>query len=193
VPESTLSGQSGTHGTLRASVSSATLSTWAYSRNDAGEFAFAVMSVNTTQLFGAAARAVFGITNQGTVFVYACSTDDGPHRQHFSSPNTLSLNAWHHVTAVINYAADRIDVYVDGAPLPQPMTSIDFAQDTTPETTSSFAFMGVQDPGVGLMPYNGILDEMRIATVARSPDWIAAQHLSMTDVFVTFVDEEVLP
>ena len=32
----------------------------------------------------------------------------------------------------------------------------------------------------------GDLDEIRISNVTRSADWIAAQHLSMTDTFVTF-------
>ena len=34
--------------------------------------------------------------------------------------------------------------------------------------------------------YVGDLDEIRISNVTRSADWIAAQHLSMTDAFVTF-------
>ncbi|MDH3767966.1 MAG: DUF2341 domain-containing protein, partial [Gammaproteobacteria bacterium] len=37
--------------------------------------------------------------------------------------------------------------------------------------------------------YIGDLDEIRISDVTRSADWIAAQHLSMTDNFVTFTAE----
>jgi hypothetical protein len=32
--------------------------------------------------------------------------------------------------------------------------------------------------------YGGIIDEVRVASTARSADWIKAQHLSMTDEFI---------
>lgn len=34
--------------------------------------------------------------------------------------------------------------------------------------------------------FEGLVDEVRIADVARSSDWIAAQHASMTDVFIDY-------
>ena len=38
---------------------------------------------------------------------------------------------------------------------------------------------------------DGIIDEVRISDTARSPDWIAAQYLSMTDTFITYNAEEL--
>jgi hypothetical protein len=37
-----------------------------------------------------------------------------------------------------------------------------------------------------LAVYQGEVDEVRLAAVKRSDGWIAAQHRSMTDVFVTY-------
>ena len=58
------------------------------------------------------------------------------------------------------------------------------------------------DPGVGRTDgtgdsygntsghfFNGIIDEMRISDTPRSADWIAAQHLSMNDYFITYTRE----
>jgi hypothetical protein len=35
-------------------------------------------------------------------------------------------------------------------------------------------------------PFDGIIDEVRVSTVLRSADWIAAQYLSMTDAFINW-------
>jgi hypothetical protein len=34
--------------------------------------------------------------------------------------------------------------------------------------------------------FNGMIDEVRVSSEARSADWIAAQYLSMTDAFITY-------
>ena len=41
--------------------------------------------------------------------------------------------------------------------------------------------------------YSGIMDEIRLSTVARSNDWINAQYLSMNDEFITYGNENVSP
>ena len=41
--------------------------------------------------------------------------------------------------------------------------------------------------------FKGLLDEIRISDVARSADWIAAQHASMNGSFVSFGGEELAP
>ena len=39
---------------------------------------------------------------------------------------------------------------------------------------------------------NGIVDEVRVSSVSRSDDWIAAQYLSMTNAFIVFGPEETV-
>ncbi len=34
--------------------------------------------------------------------------------------------------------------------------------------------------------FDGVIDEVRLSDVIRSADWMAAQHLSMTDTFITY-------
>ena len=41
--------------------------------------------------------------------------------------------------------------------------------------------------------FDGQLDEMRIATAARSQHWISAQYASMTDTFITYGAEQPIP
>ena len=40
--------------------------------------------------------------------------------------------------------------------------------------------------------WNGSMDEIRISNVERSPAWIAAQYLSMSDSFLTFGSEQTV-
>ena len=41
--------------------------------------------------------------------------------------------------------------------------------------------------------FKGVLDEVRISTVARSDAWIAAQYASMRDMFVSYGMTEQAP
>jgi len=45
-------------------------------------------------------------------------------------------------------------------------------------------------PGETTRTFDGVIDEVRLSTRARSAAWIAAQHLSMTDALITFGAEE---
>ncbi len=38
----------------------------------------------------------------------------------------------------------------------------------------------------------GTIDEVRVSNVVRSPDWVRAQYLSMTDSFIEYGPQEVL-
>jgi hypothetical protein len=41
--------------------------------------------------------------------------------------------------------------------------------------------------------FDGVIDEIRIAAVARSNAWMAAQHASDSDSLLTFLPEEARP
>ena len=40
--------------------------------------------------------------------------------------------------------------------------------------------------------FDGVLDELRISNVVRSPDWIRVEYKSATDSFVTYGAEELV-
>ena len=61
---------------------------------------------------------------------------------------------------------------------------------TQENTTSKSGLMATNDEdmtigrrGDATEAFDGIIDEVRVSNVARSADWIAAQHLSMSDTF----------
>jgi uncharacterized repeat protein (TIGR01451 family) len=123
------------------------------------------------------------------VELYARSRDDD--RDFNSIPTTshpLSADTWHYVVAVVDYSHDAVAIYVDGAPQPT-AGSVGFDNAITPDTNSANCAIGSNDDGTA--PYfDGFIDEVRVAAAARTPDWIAAQYLSMTDAFIAFGAEE---
>lgn len=46
--------------------------------------------------------------------------------------------------------------------------------------------------GCSRMGNAGTIDEVRVSNVVRSPDWVRAQYLSMTDSFIEYGPQEVL-
>lgn len=77
------------------------------------------------------------------------------------------------VVAVFDAPAGRMALYVDGEQR--------FA------TTSLDTGFRPQDQLVRFgSDWDGVLDEARISSVARSPDWIAAQHASFVDALLTY-------
>jgi uncharacterized repeat protein (TIGR01451 family) len=123
------------------------------------------------------------------VYVYARSLDDDSETYEFrTTTDPLLAGTWHYVAAVINYANDAITVCVDGVPqatVPAPA----FAHSTTPDTNSASSALGSDDNGLSAF-FDGLIDEARVAATARSVDWIAAQHRSMTDNLIVYGIEE---
>ncbi len=121
--------------------------------------------------------------------VYARSIDD---ETDFHYPQTrsnpLSADTWHFVVAVVDYANDAVEFYVDGVFQPS-FGDTNFKSPITPNTNSNNCAIGSNDNGDS--PYfDGLIDEVRVAASASTADWVAAQYLSMTDSFVAFGSEE---
>jgi glucose/arabinose dehydrogenase len=84
--------------------------------------------------------------------------------------------SWHYLAGTASSGTCR--VYVDGV-------------DATTDGVCDLLAAGSMDLNIGRRAgggdyWNGDLDEIRVSDVARSTDWIAAQHLSMTDAFATY-------
>lgn len=101
---------------------------------------------------------------------------------HLTSNNDVYLNAptppdaWTHI--LYTYDGDAVRLYRNGTQ--QGMASVSNKQ-LVPGTLPFF--LGAASNG-----FRGLIDEVRISRVARSADWVRAQHLSMTRQFVTFTD-----
>jgi cysteine-rich repeat protein len=86
---------------------------------------------------------------------------------------------WHWLSATISGITAR--VYVDGV-------------DRTTDSQVSPVIGGPLPLNIGRNPnggyFQGAIDELRISNVARSPDWMRAQYLSMSGAFTTIGPEQ---
>ncbi len=93
--------------------------------------------------------------------------------------------SWHYLVGRWNGATKTADLYVNGAGAGTPVTNalmVDLA-------SGNPLVIGEEGDANRGGNFDGDLDEVRVSKVLRSPDWIRAQHLSMTDAFITFGDE----
>jgi hypothetical protein len=99
---------------------------------------------------------------------------------------TIASGTWYHVVAVVDVTGNTIKLYINGAQVASttgtgtPMTS-----------TSGGIHIGAEIFGGGVsVPLNGKMDEVRVSNIARSADWLEADHISQNDAMNTFGSEE---
>lgn len=114
---------------------------------------------------------------------YSTSTDAR------SSFDGVSENQWHFVVMTFDDAGTQsVRLFVDGS-------EVTYSSQTAGQGTIDSDQGGNLELGrstVGNLYFVGDMDEVRISTIPRSPAWIRAQHLSMTDNFVTFGPQQVI-
>ena len=101
------------------------------------------------------------------------------------------LGAWHHLTGVVDRAANTFTIYVDGG------SAKGGSESTIPLTVGDLsngfgAAIGGRTFG-SAQYFQGLIDEMRVEIAARTADWVAAQYDSMTDNFITYAGEQSAP
>lgn len=95
----------------------------------------------------------------------------------------FTIGEWHQLTATRAASGGGIKVYVDGSEIASGTSAADIDQiDAGTELWFGSNRSGVDTP---TFPIDGDLDELRIATEARSADWVTVQYLSMTDQFLS--------
>ncbi len=99
----------------------------------------------------------------------------------YPSDQPVPLNAWLYVVGVYD-GTDNAHIYVDGV-------LRDTVSGAGAPITSSASPVGIGRDLDDNETFDGLIDEVRISSVPRSGDWVAAQHLSMTDAFVSFSGE----
>ena len=132
-------------------------------------------------------RAALGLVDGNDVIVGGRSDDAEEYRFGETTGDIILTGNWYYLAGVIDYSRDRLSIYVNGQFIGSKTAG--FIQGTSSETTVASAAIGAQDDGSGDF-FDGDIDEVRIARTARSADWIAAQHLSITNAFLLFEPEE---
>jgi hypothetical protein len=96
----------------------------------------------------------------------------------------VPIDEWTWVVMAFDFAGDAITIYQNGVQAAA-ATAVGFAP-ATPDTTSNVATIGVDENKTSNF-WLGRLDEMRVAAgPPPSPDRVAAQFASMTDVLVSY-------
>lgn len=133
-----------------------------------------------------------GCGNEGNYAVFI-RNDDEIQFEHYDGnwrtfhEGSLETDRWQWVAATFDTTTDVVQIYLDGAATGDPMTgNRELIPDDNPIELG-------QNGGCAGDYMEGDLDEIRLEAVARSPAWIAAQHRSMTDAFLTVGAAERLP
>jgi hypothetical protein len=133
-------------------------------------------------------RAALGLVDGNDVIIGGRASDTEEYRYGETTGDIILAGNWYHLAGVIDYTGDQLAVYANGRFIGS--VTAGFSQGATSDTTVTNAAIGAQDDGGGDF-FDGDIDEVRVARTARSADWIAAQHLSMTNAFLLFEPEEV--
>ncbi|MGD8896220.1 MAG: DUF2341 domain-containing protein, partial [Acidobacteriota bacterium] len=99
----------------------------------------------------------------------------------YPSDEPVPLNTWLYVVGVYD-GTDNAYIYVDGV-------LRDTVSGAGAPINSSASPVGIGRDLDDNETFDGLIDEVRVSAVPRSADWIAAQHLSMTDAFASFSAE----
>ncbi len=103
---------------------------------------------------------------------------DGVYRENWTSTGTFGQ--WNSLSSV--YDGDSVRLYVDGVEVATtPATGGTGLLDSLPTPI----YIG-GNPGLSPREFQGDIDEVRISTVARSADWIRAEHLCNSDSLLVF-------
>ena len=100
------------------------------------------------------------------------------------SDKVAPLDRWTHVAGT--YDGRNVVLFVDG--IRQQLTDV-----AVTDYTNTINYCIGCNASVGDRFFVGVLDEVRISSVARSADWIAAQYLAMTDQFTSYGAIDRLP
>jgi YD repeat-containing protein len=108
-----------------------------------------------------------------------------------TSTGTISLNAWSHVVATFDTSSHAQTIYLNGtrdSTLTNNGTSIDYG-------TSQDLTLGQRSPYSTGEGWIGLLDEVRVSTVARSADWVTTEYNDQNSpsTFFSVGSESTLP
>lgn len=103
---------------------------------------------------------------------------DGVYRENWTSAG--ALGQWNSLSSV--YDGDSVRLYVDGLEVAR--TAATGGAGLLDSLTTPIYIGG--NPGLSPREFQGDIDEVRVSTVARSADWIRAEHLCNTDSLIVF-------
>jgi biopolymer transport protein ExbB len=135
-------------------------------------------------------RATVFLSPGGAVVAGGRSDDAEPLRSVTSASGAVAVSTWQWLCAVVDYTGDRVSLWVDARIARTGAAT--FSNARTPSTNPRLVAIGVQDDLVSGF-FAGAIDEVRVASVARSETWLGAEYRSMTGALVSVGAEEARP
>jgi hypothetical protein len=119
-----------------------------------------------------------------------------------SPVETIRPGEWHYIAVVFDAKGKSVGIYSDGTVVGGPLVTPGqgggapavgrWTQATFPTTPTDRVEIGaIEDLSHAF--YDGLIDELRVETVARSPQWLAAQAIAVTGDAITLGPEDVRP
>jgi hypothetical protein len=129
----------------------------------------------------------FGVLNS-FFFVRGFSTHPGE----WGAPaNSISLNAWHHVVVVYTDGVNNDPLlYLNG--VLQTATELDIPSGSAQTDADQNMYIG-DITGTARRVFDGIIDEVRVSTIARSAAWIKADYNSGNGTLLKAFGSEEMP
>ncbi len=164
----------GTQLTILRKVGGCTLAAWV--RPDqlaAGDEQNVVLAISkhSGDTPGYDSRATLVLTDAGNVEAGGRSADSDKYQKTKTGNRPVPVGRWTHVAATFDYAADRIQIYVNGVLAAS--GTVDFSSAATSNTTSTCAAIGSDDNG-SRRYFDGRLSDVRVYTRALAAAELAA-------------------
>jgi hypothetical protein len=173
---------------LVSGASAVTVSMWVQHVGVVRDNQDIILGVGTASTTGHLSRVSIAVSPQ-LGFVSEANPDEGPYEVLTSAANVAPNGEWHHFAAVIDVAAKTMTVYKDGAQLGTPYKG-KWTAKAFPTTPSNRITIGCEED-LSKSYFNGMIDELRVQLVARSPAWIATEARALKDpAFVSFAAPE---
>ena len=144
--------------------------------------------MNITWKHDAYGMYVFGTRDDTTHLAFDLYIDGSRHDVYDVGTIDLAPNQWHHVA--VTFDGTNVRGYVNGQP--------DFtysAPGTIDASVTGLLTLGEAEPDPGELPFDGHMDELRVASTARSQGWIRTsyENQSAPTSFVNVGAEEGSP
>ena len=107
-----------------------------------------------------------------------------------TTTDPITAGSWYYVVGVVDVTNNLMQIYVNGSLGASQASS--FTSTQTLPSSSDFAAIGSQDDGTSGYS-QGLIDEVRLAAVGRSSNWINAEYLNATGGLVTLGGAQSAP
>jgi hypothetical protein len=157
-------------------TSAFTIEAWIYPESDADKQRIVDKNDNYT----------LRITGGNDLHGYFHYSTSSPYIKHVQANNIITTSGYQYVVMTWSKSGDgKPRLYYNGSEVGSYYLQEEYTSDIL--TSNASLYIG----SVGTEDYfDGLIDEVRVSAIARSANWIAAQHKSMTDTFATYGSSE---